>query len=67
MCDCNRCKNCHAPATTEDKEFNYICPECGGFHLFFDPHAGAVSCHDCHKFNTYGGERDLDECLVKIN
>lgn len=66
MCDCKLCKNLHEPLKTHDGKSEYICPDCGGFHLIFDKHAGAVSCHDCGCFTTYGGERSINECLVKL-
>ena len=65
MCNCQLCKNCIEPAKTKDNKFKYICPDCGGFKLFFDSHSGSVSCHDCN-FDTFGGERSINECLVKI-
>ena len=66
MCNCDVYRSMKEPATTKDGKFKYLCPECGGIHLIFDAHAGSVSCHDCGKFDTYGGERDITECLVPV-
>jgi len=54
------------PSTTRGGKYKIICPECGGFKVIFDSHAGAASCHECGVFNTYGGSRDVSECYVPI-
>lgn len=65
-CECKFCQAITSPVKSRDGKYQYICPECGGYHLIFDPHAGSVDCHDCNKFTTYGGERSVDECRVLI-
>jgi len=68
MCSCPLCMKTNEPTITMDGKHKIICPKCKGFRVFFDPHAGAVSCHNRNcGFTTYGGEHDSDECLVSID